>query len=290
MIAELESKLAQSKMEIEGVNRQAAMRDELINELELRLNESQERIEDLAAMAAEREAVLAQAYNTIETGAGAATNADEFEQANYDPGLEGEESLDTYIPDQVFVPGRVSIASEVDGTIKAEIATQKAIFMTSGQIGELLHNAGINPVEGTMQKIESVSGTNMVAHRWDAGDVYGTAEQKLMDHPAQYQPMITSYLEQAKSRCEGDFAAIPANKIEGSEISVAAYEIACVADDMDSSASLMFVSKDGIFTTIAHETSTDNMDVAMDFRDSLMRAMSANMATASAEGESGQDL
>lgn len=40
--------------------------------------------------------------------------------------------------------------------------------------------------------------------------------------------------------------------------------------DAQAAASLLFAERNGLFTTIAHETSTDTMDQAMDARDRLI--------------------
>ncbi len=300
-IAELEVKLTEKVIE----NNKTDYRDEIISELESRLNQSQERIAVLARQAEARQqdenteiVSLAHQYNKIETGSGAAMNASQIEQAALDAmfsapeQVESEESFDAVAKPQVMVPGKVSV-SEVSASGTESIARAVNLrsyqFISVSELGRILRDAGIRPVEGSVQMIDAVSNANMVAFRWDTGEVYGTAEQKGMDHPAQFNDFVAAYLEQAKSRCAGDFAAIPAKKKSVHSDLTSLYEIACVSSNMDSSASLLFYGANNTFTIIAHETSTDNMDVAMDYRDNLIEVLDPATETAAVTG-GGKDL
>lgn len=151
-------------------------------------------------------------------------------------------------------------------------------FMSLDEMGGLLRSAGVRPVSGSLETLDSVSGPGFLAFRWDTGEVYGTAEQHVMDNAGQHDSYVARYLDQAKSRCPGDFAAIPAQRQTDGGMTISAYEIACVGDDVDSSASIVFFANGNLFTIIAHETGTEQMDVAMDVRDSILEQVSGSMS------------
>ncbi len=157
-------------------------------------------------------------------------------------------------------------------------ATPGPDYMSSAQMRQLLQLAGLQESADTLQKLDSAPGGKMMAFTWDAeGGIYGTAEQKSLGGPAQFETMVSEYLDMADSRCAGDFAAIPANdKSSVNGYNISSYEIACVSDDIDSSASILFFAKDGIFSTIAHETGTDNMAKAMDIRDRFIKTLAGS--------------
>lgn len=247
-----------------------------MSELKLQLDESREKLRQVAkaeGLSAANEAVIANAYNRIETGSGAATPS-QYSDVAAEAEVEGGESFDS----DGAVQLNVSAGKAVVETVTAEVIPETSPFMTPGQIVSVLNQAGF-PI-GAVQKIKAGSGS-MVAYRWDSNGVYGTAEQKRMAGIDSFEPMVTAYLDQAEDRCHGDFAAISSHKIDGVDSSAAAYEIACVSGDMDSSASLLFLGDGSIFTTVAHETSTDKMDLAMDFRDGMMKVLSPVIEIAS---------
>jgi hypothetical protein len=84
-----------------------------------------------------------------------------------------------------------------------------------------------------------------------------------------FDSLVSKYLARTKARCLGTFAAKPGNSHEAGGIKASEYEIACVGDSGNISASVLFYSHKGIFTAIAHEGSVDDMDDAMDIRDRL---------------------
>jgi hypothetical protein len=148
--------------------------------------------------------------------------------------------------------------------------------MDTTQIAALLGQSGIRPVNDTLQKLDSVSTESFTAMRWDTGEAYGTAEQRIMENPAQFDSFVSTYLDKVKSRCEGDFAAIPAGTEGSGAQTVSAYEVACIGNNVDSSASVVFFAQSGLFMTIAHETATETMDIAMDLRDSIKEHVSGS--------------
>jgi hypothetical protein len=73
------------------------------------------------------------------------------------------------------------------------------------------------------------------------------------------------YINQPRARCKGDFASVPGSMGSGK----ATYEIACVGGNASTSSSLVFFEQKGSVAMIAHQTSADDMDVAMDARDKV---------------------
>lgn len=94
-----------------------------------------------------------------------------------------------------------------------------------------------------------------------------------MKSDAQFDQMVQDYLTQTERRCQGDFAIDPSSTQEVGGTRIDTYEIACVGGGVDSSASLLFVSQGGTFTVVAHESPTESMESAMDYRDRLVASL-----------------
>ncbi len=151
-------------------------------------------------------------------------------------------------------------------------------FDSAQDIQRILGEAGISVV-GSVSRIESVSGPDFVAWRWDTGQVYGSAEQQAMK-AGSFQEFVDAYIEKTELRCDGDFASAPGFEDHSGSAQVASYEIACIRDDDGAAAALLFYAEDGLFTSVAHETGMESMDIAMDNRDRLFSTI-ASTRTAS---------
>lgn len=126
---------------------------------------------------------------------------------------------------------------------------------------------------GQVQKVEKASTADKYAWQWRAGAIYGSAEQKPLRDPSQFENEIKTYLEKTQRRCSGDFAVAPDESVQAGGARMDSYEIACVGKTVNSSASLLFVDKGGAFTVVAHEASADKMNEAMNLRDRLMKTI-----------------
>jgi hypothetical protein len=115
-------------------------------------------------------------------------------------------------------------------------------------------------------KSDAASG---VAYSWQSGWLSGRAEQQELGDPAGFDGQVSKYLARIKDRCGGSFAARPGLRKEENGVVVSAYEAACVSDAGSTSDSVLLYSQNGLFTSIAHEGSLDDMDAAMDIRDKL---------------------
>ncbi|MCB9991279.1 MAG: hypothetical protein H6867_07845 [Rhodospirillales bacterium] len=154
----------------------------------------------------------------------------------------------------------------VDQTVKSIEPAGKLI--TASALQTVLSGANVAP-HGNVQ-LESEQGRDFVAFSWDAGPMFGSAEQQIMAKAGMFDELSSMYLEKTKSRCQGDFAAVPAVSKESGSMRISSYEIACVSGQNGATASVIFYSDGNLFTTIAHETGLDAMDAAMDARDNLV--------------------
>ncbi len=125
-------------------------------------------------------------------------------------------------------------------------------------------------ISGDIKRVDGPAGT--IAYNWKAGALFGSAEQQKMsssNSSGGFDALVSKYLARTKARCLGTFAAKPGDTHDAGGIKSSEYEIACVGDAGNISASVLFFSHKGIFTAIAHEGSVDDMDDAMDIRDRL---------------------
>lgn len=153
-------------------------------------------------------------------------------------------------------------------------AAASSNLMTAEALSGQLRSAGL-PVNGPVKKVDNVSSGQSVAYSWDANGLFGSAEQKQMAHAEQFMTLVNQYLDKTKSRCTGDFAASPVPTLTPpAGMQVASYEIACIsADGTGATAALAFYGKQGLFTTVAHESNMDTMDMAMDARDRVLASV-----------------
>jgi len=124
-------------------------------------------------------------------------------------------------------------------------------------------------VNGPLKQVQGGNASNYRAYSWKTNSLYGSAEMKKISDGSQFDAAVTDYLNRAKSRCSGEFAAVPSpTKAAGMEKSKA-FEIACVGQGTSSSASVLFTYGNQIVTTIAHEGRAEAMDLAIDARDKV---------------------
>ncbi|MCB9989294.1 MAG: hypothetical protein H6868_08205 [Rhodospirillales bacterium] len=151
-------------------------------------------------------------------------------------------------------------------------AGAQAIKAAGDDIKALLNSAQI-ALSGPMQELVAKDDPSVVVYSWDTPDLFGSAEQKLLADAGQFDSYVKSYLDKTASRCAGEFAAVPAVTKNQGNIRVSAYEIACIGNQGEAVASLVFYNQDDVFTTIAHEAGISGIDSAMDVRDRLVDAL-----------------
>lgn len=145
-----------------------------------------------------------------------------------------------------------------------------ARFMPAGGLQALVEGAGIS-LKVPVKEVTAAAKPGFKAFNWDTGSSFGSAEQQALRDPSRFDSLVQGYLDKTKSRCKGDFAAVADENRGGGQ--VASYEIACVGGEGGASAAVAFFVRDGVFFAVAHEASVENMDQAMDARDSILNSM-----------------
>ena len=147
-------------------------------------------------------------------------------------------------------------------------------FQSTQDFASILKEAGVG-IRGSVQPVQKASSTSYKAYSWQTDSLYGSAEQREMADSGAFEPAVQQYLDRAKSRCSGEFAAVPA-QLKASGSNAEGYEIACVSGQSGSSASVLFSYRNGVMTTVAHEGRAEAMDIAMDARDRVAAKIIAN--------------
>ena len=139
-------------------------------------------------------------------------------------------------------------------------------FLSLDEFSGILKSAGV-PVRGALQEVKGGDPASYRAYSWKTDSLYGSVEMRQSPTASGFDTVIGQYLSRAKSRCSGEFAAVP-SAVKASNIGQSkSYEIACVNQSASSSASVLFTYGDGIAMTVAHEGRAEAMDIAMDARD-----------------------
>lgn len=162
-----------------------------------------------------------------------------------------------------------SIREDIVASTLPAPAVTHAPFMKPQDFQTMLQTAGVT-VKGGVQFISNVSNDSFAAYSWETAETFGSAEQKPMASVTDFDAMRDQYITKTKERCTGDFAAMPGIIKNEGGARVESYEIACMGKDAQAAASLLFYNRDGLFTTVAHESSPESMDQAMDARDRLL--------------------
>jgi hypothetical protein len=159
----------------------------------------------------------------------------------------------------------------VSETAPVVASKERAAYKPSFSVQDVVADAQVAGA-GDVRLVENASSSQRRAYQWRSGEIYGSAEQSPMASAGGFEKQIDNYIAKTRKRCTGDFAAVadavravPGGRTMG-------YEIACVGQGVNSTASLLFIDKAGTFTVIATETTADKMDDAMDMRDRLQQA------------------
>lgn len=144
------------------------------------------------------------------------------------------------------------------------------LFAPSVNVAELLAAANID-LTAPLSLVRNSSGPDRVAYQWrSANDLYGSAHQKHISNIHEFDVYVREYLTMTEERCTGDFAIMPSSTEQVGQTRIDSYEIACVGNGINSSASVVFFNSDNTFTVLAHESTTEGMEMAMDARDKIV--------------------
>lgn len=139
-------------------------------------------------------------------------------------------------------------------------------------VQDILKGAGVE-TNTQVQLVDAASKDGVMVYQWNAGNLYGSAEQRQTSGKGDFDSFAQDYIAKTKARCPGDFAAMTDGAARQGGIRIDSYEIACVGGQVSSTATLLFFERDGVFTVMAHETDAGNMDEAMEVRDRIIRAI-----------------
>lgn len=140
-------------------------------------------------------------------------------------------------------------------------------FASAASFSKLLQSNGVD----LSTPVQTLAGGNaqVMRYSWRSGQVDGNAEQHSINSPRQYDQVLDAYIKAQKTKCRGDFAAVPVADKKAGTMRVSSYDLACVGAGRDSTSSVVFYNTDDVFTSIAHDAGLDNMDIAMDVRDRI---------------------
>ncbi len=168
------------------------------------------------------------------------------------------------------VPAPSPVVSSAAAAVSGSLG---AVFMTPEIASALLRQAGL-PLTAAARQVEDAASPDFSALSWESGALFGSAEQSPLPAPSRFEGMVQAYLKKTESRCGGEFAAVPGGSGEKDGVRYASYEIACIMPEAaGASAALLFYSRDGVFTTMAHEAGMDMMSQAMDARDRVLQTV-----------------
>lgn len=141
------------------------------------------------------------------------------------------------------------------------------------ELSAFISASGIE-VKGAVKREGSVTGTGADAYSWETGSgLFGSAEVRTMASGESFDDLTARYLSRTQGRCTGEFASVPVlDAGQGGHAPVKAFEVACLGEGANASASVVFFVRDGEFIAIAHEAPLEGMDMAMDARDRIVAA------------------
>lgn len=131
------------------------------------------------------------------------------------------------------------------------------------QLQQILSRAGLS-LRGAITKQGSGQ------YRWSSGDLVGQAQIIPMAQAGNVSQFAQSYIAKAKQSCGGDFASLPSpSAVQQGQ----AFEIACISPSRSTSSSVIFTQKGNDLVAISHESTAENMDMAMDARDRIAASL-----------------
>ncbi len=125
------------------------------------------------------------------------------------------------------------------------------------QLKSMLNRSGLSSVSAIRKQGQGY-------YYWKAAGMTGKAQIASSSQKNMSQ-FVQNYIAREKQNCRGDFASLPAPLSSGKR----GYELACINGSQGKSASVLFTQQGNDIIAIAHETTADNMDAAIDARDKV---------------------
>ena len=149
----------------------------------------------------------------------------------------------------------------------------KMVALSGDNIRQLVSASRI-PLQTQVGRVNSVSGPDFAAFKWDTGMVYGSGEQSRLSNVSAFDGSVKQYIQKTASRCSGAFdqTIVPVQMSNG--LTVKSADIACVDNQgQGHAASILFFAKNGMFYALAHEADMNSFEIAMDMRERLSGAL-----------------
>jgi len=144
---------------------------------------------------------------------------------------------------------------------------ERGVYYSPNYSLEAVLNGADIAAQGQVHFVEQASNAQMLAYQWQTGSIFGAAEQGPFRAGDDFDMKALAYLNKTEARCPGEFAAVPDQTEDGNGVRVDSYEIACISNNVSSTASILFFSKDGTFTTLTHEAPAQDMERAMEMKE-----------------------
>ena len=142
-------------------------------------------------------------------------------------------------------------------------------LITLAEVETILSRAQIATVSGVAVDPSAVDGH--VSYIWDTGVLFGGLNQSYWPQDITLDEMISQYMQTTEGRCQGDFAFNVTPFGQKQDMQVSAAEIACISDNEDAAATLVFYGYPGkTLTVVSHEAGTSQINQAADARDAVI--------------------
>jgi hypothetical protein len=278
-VDDLEQKLAAAKMEIDQMQRSAATEPKVEDKTAL-VDSLRQEIAGLNAKISSMEASARVSDRASMQPPVSAVSMDRANAVVPRPDMDENLVVASAVNEESVPPSAAPVppAPEPEKTAVVEppatAPSPESKLIQPADIETLLHKANLKTTV-PVQKLEGVSGNNRVAYRWETGDMFGTAEQKELQAAAQFDQYVRDYMDSVKSRCEGQFTAIPAlEEVLGSK-RISTHQISCIdATGSGAAAALVFYTDNGkTFTTLAYESAPQSMKAVTDARDKVVSVL-----------------
>jgi hypothetical protein len=259
--AQLKQEFAQKDSLISSLQADVKKKDAEIEQLKVKsqqaLTDAQQQLsqENLVAMQALQSQVLQGNQKIAELQ----KQISVLSQQTFDKGAV-ESSKTSVIASQKISP-TVPLEDESDKGVKAPLPKPS-------EISSLLKKSGLVLTDEVMSMTDQ-SSDSYHAYKWKTDSLFGSAEVHGVTNPEQMNAIVSQYLNRAKTRCEGEFAAIPSSP-DSSASQIRGYDIACVGEKKSSSASVLFKYRDNMVIVISHEGRAESIDLAIDARDRVL--------------------
>ncbi len=183
------------------------------------------------------------------------------------------EQKDPAFADQIKTKSSSQIAEQTKKITSLNQAENTQFYRPDINIANLLERSKIVDA-ASVRVLEPVSDLTLIVQQWQVDGIFGSSEQRSIGADAlSFEGQVKSYLQKAESRCPGDFAVIPSQSSDHNNMRIDSYELACVAQDVSSSASLLFFNAGQTMNVVALEAPMEDMSKAMDLRDRVMDAL-----------------